>query len=296
MLRNKLITFILASILISANSFAISLTTTYDSSKAVKDTNSITFDSSIQSSKLIDAMGFGWNLGNSLDAHISGSNEGLDSETSWGNPKTSESMINALVSKGFKTIRIPVTWHNHLTDQKYTIDPDWMNRVKTIVDMCINKGLFVILNIHHDQADYGISYGKGYYPRNDQKTESEKFLLNVWSQIALAFNNGYDHHLIFEALNEPRLKGNTYEWWYQADESNSEECVSVINEYNELIHTVIRQSGGNNKSRFLLFTSGAASFSYITSVDLLCLMILHIIQNIKEFLLVSIYIVHMILL
>ena len=265
MLRNKLITFILASILISANSFAISLTTTYDSSKAVKDTNSVTFDSSMQSSRLIDAMGFGWNLGNSLDAHISGSNEGLDSETSWGNPKTSESMINALVSKGFKTIRIPVTWHNHLTDQKYTIDPDWMNRVKTVVDMCINKGLFVILNIHHDQADYGISYGKGYYPRNDQKTESEKFLLNVWSQIALAFNNGYDHHLIFEALNEPRLKGNTYEWWYQADESNSEECVSVINEYNELIHTVIRQSGGNNKSRFLLFTSGAASFSYITS-------------------------------
>jgi len=265
MQRNKLIIFVLASILISADSFAISLTTTYDSSNAIKDTKSVTFDSSMQSSKLINAMGFGWNLGNSLDAYISGSNEGLNSETSWGNPKTSESMINTLVSKGFKTIRIPVTWHNHLTDQKYTIDPTWMNRVKTVVDMCINKGLFVILNVHHDQADYGISYGKGYYPRNDQKTESEKFLLNVWSQIALAFNNGYDHHLIFEALNEPRLKGNTYEWWYQAGESNSEECVSVINEYNELIHTVIRQSGGNNKARFLLFTSGAASYTYITS-------------------------------
>ena len=262
---NYLIAFIIASILISVNSYAISLTTTYDSSQAVKDTKSVTFDSSMQSSKLIDAMGFGWNLGNSLDAHISGSNEGLDSETSWGNPKTSESMINALVSKGFKTIRIPVTWHNHLIDQQYTIDPDWMNRVKTVVDMCIDKGLFVILNIHHDQADYGVSYGEGYYPRENQKTESEKFLLNVWSQIALAFNNGYDHHLIFEALNEPRLKGDTYEWWYSAGESNSEECVSVINEYNELIHTVIRQSGGNNKARFLLFTSGAASFSYITS-------------------------------
>ncbi len=262
---NNLIIFILASILISGNSYAISLTTTYDSSNAVKDTNSVSFDNSMQSSKVIDAMGFGWNLGNSLDAHISGSNEGLDSETSWGNPKTTESMIDALVSKGFKTIRIPVTWHNHLVDQKYTIDPNWMNRVKTVVDMCINKGLFVILNIHHDQADYGVSYGEGYYPRSNQRTESEKFLLNVWSQIALAFNNGYDHHLIFEALNEPRLKGDTYEWWYQAGESNSEECVSVINEYNELIHTVIRESGGNNKLRFLLFTSGAAAFSYVTS-------------------------------
>jgi endoglucanase len=261
----KIILFILASILISSNCFAISLTTSFDTSKSIKDTNKVSIDTSLQSSKLIDAMGFGWNLGNSLDAHTTNSNEGLNSETNWGNPKTSEAMINKLVSKGFKSIRIPVTWHNHLIDKKYTIDPNWMKRVKTVVDLCIKKGLYVMLNVHHDQADNGISYGKGYYPRNNQKAESERFLLNVWSQIALAFNNGYDNHLIFEALNEPRLKGDSHEWWYEAGDSSSEECVSVINEYNQLIHTVIRKTGGNNKSRFLLFTSGAAAFSYVTS-------------------------------
>ena len=37
--------------------------------------------------------------------------------------------------------------------------------------------------------------------------ESEKFLYNVWKQTAYSFNEGYDHHLVFEALNEPRLRG-----------------------------------------------------------------------------------------
>lgn len=263
MQRNNWIILIFASILISVNSLDIQ--TTFDSSKAVKDTKNARFDNSIQSQRLIDTMGFGWNLGNTFDAYNSDNNEGLNSETCWGNPKTSEGMINALVTKGFKTIRIPVTWHNHLIDQQYTIDPNWMNRVKEVVDMCINKGLYVILNTHHDQAENGVSYGKGYYPRNDQKAESEKFLVNVWSQIVLAFNNGYDHHLIFEALNEPRLKGHTYEWWYPGGDQNCEECISVVNEFNNLIHSVIRQSGGNNKSRFLLFTSCAAAFSYVTA-------------------------------
>ena len=261
----KSIVFIFATVLISANCFAISLTTSFDGSKAIIDRNHVAIDASFQSSKLINAMGFGWNLGNSLDAHTRYSNEGLSSETNWGNPKTTEAMIKKLVSKGFKSIRIPVTWHNHLIDQRYTIDPNWMNRVKTVVDLCIKNGLYVMLNVHHDQADYGVSYGKGYYPRANQKTESEKFLLNIWSQIALAFNNGYDNHLIFEALNKPRLKGDSHEWWYQAGDSSSEECIAVINEYNQLIHTVIRNTGGNNKSRFLLFTSGAAAFSYVTS-------------------------------
>ena len=265
MLKSRIF-FIIAFILISINCFAIDLITSFDASVAIKDEKTVNFDNNIQSKKIINEMGFGWNLGNSFDAHNSFDNEGLKSETGWGNPKTTEKLINKLVEKGFKSIRIPVTWHNHLIDKSYTIDPVWMNRVKKIVDICIQKGLYVIINVHHDQADYGLSYGKGYYPKNDQKTESEKFLLNIWTQITLAFNNGYDHHLIFETLNEPRLKGdNTNEWVYNAGNQDAEECIQVINEYNSLIHTVIRKSDGNNKQRFLLFTNGAAGFGYVTS-------------------------------
>ena len=151
---------VLISILFFTNCFAIGLTTSFDQNRAVRDTKNLKIDATIQSSKIIDQMGFGWNLGNSLDAHNGFTNEGLNSETSWGNPVTTENMISKLVSKGFKSIRIPVTWHNHLIDQRYTIDPNWMNRVKTVVDMCIKKGLFLMLNVHHDQADYRVSYGR----------------------------------------------------------------------------------------------------------------------------------------
>ena len=237
----------------------------YDTSKAVKDWGNTYFDNSISSHNALDQMGLGWNLGNSLDAHNNGQqNEGLNSETSWGNPKTSSAMIDALVRKGFKTIRVPVSWHNHLIDQKYTIDPNWMKRVKEVVDMCLKKGLWVILNTHHDNASGWVSYGKGYYPTWGNKAESEKFLVNVWTQICQAFNNGYNQKLIFEALNEPRLMGNQYEWWYQPGASDCEEGNQVLNSFNKVIHNVIRSSGGNNAKRFIMFTSQAAAYSYVT--------------------------------
>ena len=258
-------TLILASIIFSANCFAISLTTSFDKNKAVTDSKTAYFDPGLKASTVINEMGFGWNLGNTLDAHNGNSpNEGLSSETSWGNPKTTASMIQNIAKKGFKTIRVPVTWHNHLIDNSYTIDPNWMKRVKEVVDLCIANGLYVILNTHHDQADYGVSYGKGYYPTSNQLAESERFLLNVWSQIVLAFNNGYDQHLIFEALNEPRLKGQAQEWWYNGN-AECEEAIRSINEFNNLIHSVIRNSRGNNLYRFLMYTSGAAAFSYVTA-------------------------------
>ena len=91
--------------------------------------------------------GSGWNLGNTLDAKSDGSKEnlGLKTETSWGMPMTSQEMINAVAAKGFKTIRIPVSWHNHITEESgHKIDPEWLARVKTIVDWSLAAGMKVI--------------------------------------------------------------------------------------------------------------------------------------------------------
>ena len=238
----------------------------FDWSKIVQDQGYAWFDDNIRSPDLIAQMGFGWNLGNTLDAHNGNFNEGLDSESSWGNPKVTNAMIDKLVYKGFKTIRLPVTWHNHIIDKKYTIDPAWMWRVKNVVDYCISKGLFVILNVHHDNADSTwFQPGAGYYPRWNNIDESKRFLANIWGQIARAFNNGYDHHLIFEALNEPRLIGDPNEWNYTPGDPSSEECVQVVNQLNYMIHWFIRDTGGNNLKRFILFTNGAAGFTYVTA-------------------------------
>jgi endoglucanase len=172
-------------------------------------------------------------------------------------------MIDEIVEKGFKAIRIPVTWHNHLKDDQYTIDPQWMTRVKTVVDWCIRRGLYVILNTHHDNCngkEEPLKYGEGYYPLLKDAVESEKFIYNVWVQIATAFNNGYDHHLIFEGLNEPRMIGMTHEWWYDVNDPTCKESALVLNEYQKLIHKAIRESGGNNVKRFILVTALSAGY------------------------------------
>ena len=243
--------------------YAFDLKTTFDKEVAIKDKGSVYFNANIKSRQVIDEMGFGWNLGNTFDAWNSSQNQGLDSETCWGNPETTQAMVDALVMKGFKAVRIPVTWHNHLIDKKYTIDPDWMKRVKTFVDWCIRRGLYVILNTHHDNCgkkDDPIKYGEGYYPLIKDAEESEKFIYNVWVQIATAFNNGYDHHLIFEGLNEPRMIGMTHEWWYDVNDKVCKESALVLNEFHKIIHKAIRETGGNNEKRFILVTALSAGY------------------------------------
>ena len=48
-------------------------------------------------------MTIGWNLGNTFDAP--------EGELSWGNPMTTQEMIQTLYDLGFRTLRIPVSWH-----------------------------------------------------------------------------------------------------------------------------------------------------------------------------------------
>ena len=246
-------------------------TLVFDKSTLVVDKKEVKFDDKITSKQVVDEMGFGWNLGNTFDAfNGEKQNQGLDSETCWGVSKTTEESIEGLYTKGIRTIRIPVTWHNHIIDNSYTIDPEWMNRVKTVVDWSISKGLYVILNTHHDNAEYSvdpIKYGKGYYPLRKDLAESAQFIYNIWSQIASAFNNGYDHHLIFEGLNEPRPMGTDCEWTYKKGDPLCEEASSILNEFNRIILKAIRESGGNNEKRFYMATPLAAAYGAAVTSD-----------------------------
>ena len=202
----------------------------------------------------------GWNLGNTLDATNA---YDLSSETSWGQPTTQKAMIDGLAASGIKTIRIPVSWHNHIIDKKtYTIDPNWMKRVKTIVDWAIEDDLYVIINSHHDNhlKNEKLPKAGGYYPSGENVAESQRFLYNVWGQIALAFNKGYDEHLIFETVNEPRPAGTECEWNYNAD-SRCFDATICLRKMNQTALDAIRASGGNNAKRFVMCPALAASIS-----------------------------------
>ncbi len=169
----------------------------FDQASAVKDTGSVTFNN-VSGMELTAAMKTGWNMGNTLDAT---GTSGMASETSWGQPLTTKAMIDGLAASGIKTIRIPVSWNNHITDRRsYTIHPDWMARVKEVVDWAIENDMYVILNIHHDNYEKNAKMPKfaGFYPTDENYEESAKFVCNTWAQIALACNEGYDEHLGFE--------------------------------------------------------------------------------------------------
>ena len=211
---------------------------------------------------ILEDMGLGWNLGNSLDA-TGGS--GLDTETSWSNPKTTQALIDKVKSLGFNTVRVPVSWGKHVSGDNYTIDSAWLARVKEVVDYCYKNDMYVILNIHHDTKSSASASGAGYYPRSSAYSSSEKFVTSVWSQMAEYFKN-YDYHLIFETLNEPRLIGTGYEWWFNKWNIPSEvkDAIDCINKLNQKAVDTIRDTGSNNRGRLIMCPGYDASIDGAT--------------------------------
>ena len=211
---------------------------------------------------ILEDMGLGWNLGNSLDA-TGGS--GLDTETSWSNPKTTQALIDKVKSLGFNTVRVPVSWGKHVSGDNYTIDSAWLARVKEVVDYCYKNDMYVILNIHHDTKSSESASGAGYYPRSSAYSSSEKFVTSVWSQMAEYFKD-YDYHLIFETLNEPRLIGTGYEWWFNKWSIPSEvkDAIDCINRLNQKAVDTIRNTGSNNKGRLIMCPGYDASIDGAT--------------------------------
>lgn len=199
---------------------------------------------------IVKSMGAGWNLGNQLEA----SNGGTPSETAWSNPVITEDLILAVKNAGFKSIRIPVSYLSKIgSAPNYTIDAAWLNRVQEVVDMCVDNGLYAIINMHGD----GYTTVQGAWllcGASDQTTIREKYK-KCWEQIADKFKD-YDEHLIFESMNEE------FDGTYSGDPNRT--YYQNINEYNQIFVDTVRQSGGNNGMRWLLIPGWNTDINYTT--------------------------------
>ena len=201
-----------------------------------------------QSAKdIVDNMGFGWNLGNTFDATGGNRANIYSQETSWGNPKVTPELIQAVYKRGFKTIRIPVTWNNHIIkDGSYTINPEFLARIKQVVDYAYDLDMYIILNLHHE-AWLNIKTLDKDYAKVGEELEA------VWAQIADYFAD-YDQHLIFEGMNEPRMAGSDLEW------SGNQEAYKAVNYLNQIFaYTVRNTKKGHNDERCLMIPGYAAS-------------------------------------
>lgn len=194
-----------------------------------------------EAAKIIANMTIGWNLGNTLDSQGS-------VETAWGNPMTTQEMIDAVAAAGFNTIRLPVTWYCR-TDGDFTVKESWLARVKEVVDYCYNNDMYVILNTHHET---------GWNVPTLAKVDGvEKKFVYLWQQIAEYFKD-YDEHLIFEGMNEPREVGSAAEW-----SGGTTEGRQIVTRLNNAFVETVRATGGNNATRVLLITSYGANSSRI---------------------------------
>ncbi len=181
----------------------------------------------------------GWNLGNTLDA----TGTGLSAEKSWGNPRTTPELIAGVKAAGFNAVRIPTSWGNHM-DEAHNIDPEWMARVKEVVDYAYDLDMYVILNMHHEEWNF---------PYYDNEENGKAILTHAWTQIAEQFK-GYDERLIFEGMNEPRWQGTNFEW-----NGGNQEGWDVVNIFNQTFVDAVRATGGNNEHRFLMVCPYAAN-------------------------------------
>ncbi|NLW20314.1 MAG: glycoside hydrolase family 5 protein [Clostridiales bacterium] len=207
----------------------------------------------LPSYRFVAGLKAGWNLGNTFDAsnafHL---RDEMDYESTWVGVKTDEGVLRAVRAAGFSTIRIPVSWHNHVSGPAFTISPPWLARVREVVDQALEAGLYVILNTHHDiEKDY-------IYPDEAHLDSSRRYLAAVWTQVAAAFQD-VDERLIMESMNEPRLAGTEIEWWLNPDNPRSAEAVRCINQLNQVFVDTVRGAGGHNASRYLLVPGYAAS-------------------------------------
>lgn len=200
------------------------------------------FNTDLTAMELTADIRIGWNLGNTLDAN---GGTGVSQETSWGNPKTTPELMQGVRDAGFNAVRIPTTWEKQM-DENNVINAEWLARVREIVDYAYDLDMYVILNMHHEDW---------YQPYADQEEAITAKLTTCWTQIAEYFK-GYDQHLIFEGMNEPRWKNTQFEW-----NGGNEEGRTVVNHLNKAFVDAVRATGGNNQYRFLMICPYAANSS-----------------------------------
>jgi endoglucanase len=204
--------------------------------------------------EIVEDMKIGWNLGNSLDCYGGSYSTPTAAETRWSNPATTKAMIDTVKAAGFNTVRVPVTWYDKC-DSNGTIDAAWFARVKEVVDYGIDNGMYVIINLHHEDGGNGRS---GWLiPDYDHQASCEVKIKDLWTQIGTYFKD-YDRHLIFETMNEPRIVGSGEEWT-----GGTAETRAVINVLNADAVEAIRATGGNNKTRLVMCPTCAAKIDAI---------------------------------
>jgi aryl-phospho-beta-D-glucosidase BglC (GH1 family) len=191
------------------------------------NTNPIAADATGMSStavQLAAKMKLGWNIGNTMEA--------TGGETAWGNPKVTKQLIDLVKANGFNAIRIPCSWNQYLANaEKAQIQTVWLDRVKEVVQYCVDNDMYVIVNIHWDNGWLENNVTEAKKDENNAKQKA------FWEQIATHLR-GFDEHLLFASANEPNVENATQ--------------MAVLTSYHQTFIDAVRSTGGKNAYRNLI--------------------------------------------
>ncbi len=207
-------------------------------------------------------MGKAWNLGNALDAVTK---EGKADENAWIEATTTKKLIQAVkgydfvkegekagepvvengeavVTPRFNTVRIPVSFLDKITSDN-KVDPDYLARVKQVVDYAYDMGMYVVIDMHND-GGHGIpTQWLDITKTGAQFTAIKAKFASVWSDIADYFKD-YDQKLVFEGYNE--LMNGNYDSNPTIVQSNN------VNALAQAFVDAVRGAGGKNAERVLI--------------------------------------------
>lgn len=166
----------------------------------------------------------GWNIGNTMEA--------TGGETAWGNPKVTKALIDLVKSKGFNAIRIPCSWNQYLENTATAkIKAEWLNRVKEVVQYCVDNDMYVLVNIHWDGGWLENNITEAKKEENNAKQKA------FWEQIATTLR-GFDEHVLFASANEPAVEDAAQ--------------MAVLTSYHQTFIDAVRSTGGKNANRVLV--------------------------------------------
>lgn len=199
--------------------------------------------------QLTKVMGNGINLGNTFEANGAGWN-GYNAtpdkyETAWGQPVTTKKIFEAYKEAGFDSVRIPVAWTSTMDwrNGDFEINADFMARIKEVVGMALDSGLYVMINDHWDYGWWGL-FGS-------DKTKAYEIFDAIWDQVGTEFKD-YDYRLIFEAGNEEW--GDRFNDVVDGNQGNlsKDDQFRLLKELSQHFVDKIRNQGSKNEKRFLL--------------------------------------------
>ncbi|MBW8734020.1 MAG: glycoside hydrolase family 5 protein [Asticcacaulis sp.] len=128
-------------------------------------------------------------------------------------------------------VRLPCSWDQNADPTTAKISDAWLNRVKDVVQYCMNANLYVMLNIHWDG---------GWLERHVDTASKDTVIPKqkaFWEQIATKLRD-FDERLMFASANEPSV--------------DTAEQMDVLLAYHQTFVDAVRSSGGKNANRVLI--------------------------------------------